>query len=429
VKRLILSRDKFRKLIENVVGEEYCWKEYVLKTDGIQVINKLSSRASDLVKIDFDKIGTLPRIAILQVIREIKAMTTSETTGEIGGFYIAFVKGLIEEIQDSRVDSAEYFREEISRLQQIIQADQVESLEKTKDEVSTIYRKFMMNQTSYADAEYEGSALADNLGIHIAVNSISTEGNNYQVHYGPTASEDVPTIILYLTQGNRGAHFVLDKVNDELIPHSIYGDGNCLFTSIAQGILELYIQYSGDETNATFAQRRISQICNGMQLALISRGKFVEMLQHSNDLLRQEMSEKLCTIEGDLLDYELSVLQDLAKHDVYQTVRIAASKALYMKGTEHDRLIAQQIITELLTFPGLGMHHMDGYDLVRETAAETLSFLIENKKTEFIIDPTMLSVLPNSMMYDTFQTVRIAASKVLYLSGNDEDRIAVESAD
>ena len=421
-----MSRERFRDFIRAVVGEEYTWKERVFSTDGIQVIKKLASRPDELFRKDFDKATFLPKIAIDGVMNEIKAMTTSETTGEVGGFYIAFVRGLIEEIEDSRTDSPVHFQSELESLNRIIGIDRVGDLEATKTQVAQIYRNFMMNSSSYGDAEYEGAALAEALEIHLVVDSTHADGNVYQSVYGPDASEDVPTITLRFTQGNRNAHYVLDKVNDQSIPHSIYGDGDCLFSSIAQGILELYIQNSGDETASTLAQRRVSQTYKGFELGLIPRSKFLEMLQSSNDLFRQEMCEKLCHLTEPLQDSEVDILRDLMKYDAYQTVRIAASKVLYIKGTEDDKQIAKEVTTELLTFPGFGMQHFDGYDLVREKAAETISFFIEDAKQEFIPDPITQANLRNLMMHDAFQTVRIVCAKVLYLSGNAEDKRVAE---
>ena len=421
-----MSMGRFRDFIISLIGEEYSWKEYIFNTDGIQVIKKLASRPPEMFKKDFDKATFLPRIAIQGVMDEIETMTTSETTGEVGGFYLAFVRGLIEEIEDSRTDSPVHFQSEFESLNRIIGIDRVGDLEATKTQVAQIYRNFMMNSSSYGDAEYEGAALAEALGMHIIVKSTDQDGNVYQSVYGPDASEDVPTITLRFTQGNRNAHYVLDKVNDHSIPHSIYGDGDCLFSSIAQGILELYIQNSGEETASTLAQRRVSQTYKGFELGLIPRSKFLEMLQSSNDLFRQEMCEKLCNLIEPLQDSEVDILRDLMKYDAYQTVRIAASKVLYIKGMDGDRQIAKQIITELLVFPGFGMEHCDGYDLVREQAAEAISFFIKDAKQEFMIDPLTQSNLHNLMMHDAFQTVRIACAKALYLGGNEENKRLAE---
>lgn len=417
-----MSMKRFRDFIIQVVGEEYTWKEHVFSTDGIQIIRKLASRPPKLFWKYFDKAIFLPRIAIDGVMSEINDMTTLETTGEIGGFYLAFVEGLIEEIEDSRTDSAEYFKNELAYLNSITNIDNVEDLEATKEKVSKTYRNFMMNSSSYADAEYEGAALARALRIHLIVDSVATDGTVYQTNYRPDASEDVPTITLRFTQGNRNAHYVLDKVNEVSIPHSIYGDGDCLFSSIAQGILELYIQNSGDETASTLAQRRVSQIYKGFELGLIPRGKFSEMLHSNDDLFGEQICEKLCNLKEPLQDLELDILRDLMKYDAYQTVRIAASKVLYKKGTEEDKQIAKKIITELLTFPGFGMEHFDGYDLVREKAAEAVSFFIKDEEEEFIVDPILRSDLHNLMMHDAFQTVRIASAKVLYLCGNGDNK-------
>lgn len=423
-----MSKYRFKDLIKLVAGEEYIWKEYVFTTYGTQIIQKLSSRPSVLFRKDFDKIAILPKIAVDEVVKKISGMTTSETTGEIGGEYIAFARNLIEEIKKSRVDSAEYFADEILQLCKILQENQVENLETTKETTCKIYRNFMMNQSSYADAEHEGAALADALNIHIILISVSDNGSVYQRDFGPDASEDVPTISLRFTQGDRAAHYVLDKVNEQLVPHSIYGDGDCLFASIAQGVLELYIQYSGDDTQATLAKRNISQLYNGVKWGLIPRDEFKRMLHHESDLFRQAMSNQLYEIDGELSDTELNILQDLMKYDIYQTVRIAASKALYIKTTiAQDRLMAKQTITELLTFPGLGMQHIDGYDLVRENAVDALSFLRATEKEGFIIDSNILSVLRDLMRHDEFQTVRIASAKALYLNGDPEDCVAADT--
>ncbi|RYE11648.1 MAG: hypothetical protein EOP34_12055, partial [Rickettsiales bacterium] len=180
-------------------------------------------------------------------------------------------------------------------------------------------------------------------------------------------------------------------MNEDIIPHSIFGDGNCLFGSFAQAILELYIQNSDFDTEITKIKRKVAQKSYGIKFGLIEHASIVEDLTQDNHLLRQETCEILKYSEQSLTTEELFIVCNLAKYDIYQTVRIAAAELLYLKKEvkTEEKIEYQKIIEQALSYPGLGNPHQDGADLVRARAAEAIVFL-EEKMGIHISDDTII---------------------------------------
>lgn len=410
---------KFSQHLINTFGEELYWKNDVLNSHAYGLINRLSGRFTEQHKSDFYNSYPLPGIAITGVMKQIDSMSV-QNNGQIGGDYFAFVATLKEEIISSVKDAETKFKNQLLTLSNLLEDTDLDHLKASKEEIKVIYRDFMMFQSSYADAQYEGKALAETLKIHVIIHSVDINGNCTLTQcFGPDQSAIIPTIVLHHTQGDRSAHFVLHQVREDIIPHSIIGDGNCLFSSFAQAMLELYIQDSGFETEVTKAQRKISQKHYGIECGLIPRSSILEDLKSNNDLIRQKTAEILQNYKESLTEEELSMLFNLARHDDFQTVRIATAKIICLKGTESDSLEAQKTIYELLTYSGSDSSNQEEADLVRERAAEAITFLQQNKKIN--VSDTCIELLRNLARHDAYQIVRIAASEALYINGQAED--------
>jgi hypothetical protein len=135
------------------------------------------------------------------------------------------------------------------------------------------------------------------------------------------------------------------------------------------------------------------------------RKEILVNLRDSNDLIRQKSAESLRDLPESLKEDELNLLRDVATYDTYQTVRIAAAEALYIKGIKEDKDKSQKIVFDLLTYPGFGKPHQDGADLVRERAAKALVILKDCR-------PEVIKTLTYAME-DPFLNVREAAQNAL----------------
>lgn len=144
-----------------------------------------------------------------------------------------------------------------------------------------------------------------------------------------------------------------------------------------------------------------------IKLRIEARQKLLENLKDPYDVIRQKAAEKLRKSYKFLKEEELCLLRDLAKYDTFQTVRIAAAEALYIKGFDSDRSEAYKIIIELLAYPGLDNpnHDHDGAEIVRACAAKALGILNSD-------EPEIIKAL-NHAAQSSFQNVKIAAENAL----------------
>ncbi|MDF2964729.1 MAG: ankyrin repeat protein [Rickettsiaceae bacterium] len=408
--------ERIKEILIGTLGEEAYWREMLRTTYAGRLIDTLAARVRSNRDMDLIHLSPLPQIAIREVIKKIMSMEIHDTNGVIGGEYFAFLNTLKEEMQLSTLEeSRNLYNEYYAYLDSVLNSTDIEHIENTKEKVTDIYRIFMSKTSSYSDIQYEGKAIAEWLDIHLIVRSYNDNGEYYEQEIGSNPSKEVFTIVLRHTQDNRSSHYVLERVNDVDIPPSIAGAGNCLFDSLAQAMLELYIQYFGLDTEDTYVQRRVLQLVEGINLGLVSRSSLIENLKNEDDLFREYTAKALQYLASDLDGKEIETLRELSEYDVYQTVRIAAAETLYLKGNENDKIKAIKVITNLFSYPGPVEEYKEGADLVRTKAIESFLMLIQHNNA-LALNENQLNLLRNLMNFDAYQTVRIEAAKALYLN-------------
>lgn len=260
--------DRFKTLLISFYSDETLLQEEALASFADDLQAKIAQRFTSNEENNFDDLSSLPKLAIATMIQKIEAIPIEEGADSTNA-YLAFTETFREAISHSTHDANIRYVEELAYLQNLSNFS-IEDLRASKARVIELYRKFMAKQEVYADAQYEGAALAEALGIHLTVRSVNPATNvSYDQDFGPSG-EGIPIIILEHTQGELGAHYVVHQVNENIIPHSIAGTGNCLFDSFAQAIIELYIQSANLETEASLGRRRTLQYERGIALDLIA---------------------------------------------------------------------------------------------------------------------------------------------------------------
>jgi hypothetical protein len=131
------------------------------------------------------------------------------------------------------------------------------------------------------------------------------------------------------------------------------------------------------------------------------RNEIVAALKSSDDLLRMHAAELLAYAVPLNSDESTALHHCLA--DTHRTVRVAAAETLFLNG-ERDHAYIDTCL-EALTFPGFGMPHVEGAELVRARAAQSFAIFGDSS-------PRILEAL-NNARYDVYSNVRIAANSTL----------------
>lgn len=214
-------------------------------------------------------LGRLSELAINEMVKKIE-----EWWNNSQGNLHPFIAELNEEVNQLSPENKTPYRDDIRLLENIKNSLEDEQYtEENKNKLIRLYKLFMGDSSIYGDVHYEGAAMAEYLGIKLILKSHSSVGESEEIYSPPTEGRDSteeyrPTITLYYTSNDRASHYVLHQVDRESIPHSIEGDGNCLFASIAQACLELkFLNKNHGDTKA----RRIKQKEKGVGLGLISQ--------------------------------------------------------------------------------------------------------------------------------------------------------------
>lgn len=466
-----LNKSRFEKYIEDNLKSNAIFMQNgnSLTFGGVQrqhglVISGLASRGMDSMINSIEGVGFLPRVAINRVIKKIHSMELNDSPN---GEFMTFVQYLYDQLSRRTPDIRnlmdlkklinvlkplkivftlpsnyvpyDRMRDEYLRITENTwydpefyssdeenedfdfrldeESDLLKLQDQCKRKLSKIYQDCILMESSYPSIDNEGVELANELGIHVVV--CDTEMKIVK-SFGPDPSDNIPTITLQCKENNNNQHYVLDKVNDEHIPHSILPGSNSLFECFAQVIWEISCQFSNVETNASKALRRSFQTFIGVSHSLIPRSIFLNLLGNQDSLVQELSIEILQQLPDDLLPEEVDILKTLQKNSASLYISIRASVILYLKGDNEQKNTAYENIISSLNY--YFTNRRIAPECYIEEKSHILTIICKLKSNQFILQSESLSLINNLANSHPSFLIRIKAAEVLYCYGGDDTK-------